>query len=179
MLLGIQYQIEFMLYVCTCVMWALRADIWQHSCIINNTDQQQHSTCYKYNMYICYNSISVSNSVSISVESLIENCGGSIFMYSWLALINEFTSSTKNNHESLNFPTETENRCIHKIISPQISKTHNPWKLAPMKLNDSTVYGNFHKMWYFFVNGLLFISFQTVLFKAVFTYQPLVYITSN
>lgn len=71
MLLGSQYQIEFTrLYVCTCVMWALRADIWQHSCIINNTDQQQHSTCYKYNMYICYNSISVSNSVSISVESL-------------------------------------------------------------------------------------------------------------
>lgn len=52
-------------------------------------------------------------------------------MYSWLALINEFTSSTKNNHESLNFPTETENRCIHKIISPRISFNSQPMKISP------------------------------------------------
>lgn len=108
MLFGSQYQIEFRLYVCTCVMWALRADIWQHSwCAIaswtiqtnNNILHVTNITC----IFVIIRSISVSNSVYISVESLIENCGGSIFMYSWLALINEFTSSTKNNHESLNF----------------------------------------------------------------------------
>lgn len=59
-------------------------------------------------MYICYNSISVSNSVSLSVESL----------KLWWLNFHVFMASpnqriyilNKNNHESLNFPTETENR---------------------------------------------------------------------
>lgn len=56
-----------------------------------------------------------------TVESL-EFAGVQFSRHSLVALTNEFTSSAKNNNEKLSFLTETENRRIHKIISPRISK---------------------------------------------------------
>lgn len=137
MLLGSQYQIEFRLYVCTCVMWALRADIWQHSwCAIASWTIQTNNNIIRVTNITCIFVIILFQSLILSLFQWNHwNCGGSIFMYSWLALINEFTSSTKNNHESLNFPTETENRCIHKIISPRISKFNSqPMKISPHEI---------------------------------------------
>lgn len=41
----------------------------------------------------------------------------------------------------VSFLTETKNGSIHKKTSPQKNqKTHNPWKLTLMNLNDSTIY---------------------------------------
>lgn len=52
----------------------------------------------------------------ITVESL-EFEVAQLWWYSWV----EFTSTTKTNYKS--FPTETENRHIHEITPPRISKT--------------------------------------------------------
>lgn len=52
----------------------------------------------------------------ITVESL-EFEVAQLWWYSWV----EFTSTTKSNYKS--FPTETENRHIHEITPPRISKT--------------------------------------------------------
>lgn len=112
-------------------MWALRTDIASWTIQTNNNILHvTNITC----IFVIIRSISVSNSVSISVESLIENCGGSIFMYSWLALINEFTSSTKNNHESLNFfywnwkPMHSQN------YIPTNKQNSQPMKISPHEI---------------------------------------------
>lgn len=52
--------------------------------------------------------------------------------YMWVALIHEFTPSTKTNYKRFSFliATETENRHIHEITSPRITKkptTHENW----------------------------------------------------
>lgn len=70
----------------------------------------------------------------------IINYSAQFSWYSWVALSHEFTSSTKTNYKNFSFPTETENRNINEIISPQKKqKSYNPRKLALPKVNDSTV----------------------------------------
>lgn len=44
---------------------------------------------------------------------IIRNRVAQFSWYSWIALAHEFTSSTKTNYTRNNFPTETENPCMH------------------------------------------------------------------
>lgn len=62
--------------------------------------------------------------------------------YLWVVLKTNLLVQQNQFNIGSSFPTETENQPINERTSPQISqKNHNPQKLAPQKLNDSTVFG--------------------------------------
>lgn len=60
--------------------------------------------------------------------------------YSWVALSHEFTSLMEKNSERVIFLAENEIDASTKLFPHEYAKNnHNPEKLAPIKITDSTV----------------------------------------
>lgn len=78
--------------------------------------------------------------LSCTVESL-EFVVAQFSWHSWVALANEFISSTITDYKRFSLPSETKSWRIHEITSQRTcKKLHNPRKLALTKLNDPTIW---------------------------------------